>query len=207
MPKEIAILLLALLGIMGFAAVGVALHKAWEILWPPLRTNWGLQFLIYRKRPNPLQWLIDIAENQRRNPISHLVITDRIIMGVHLNDHRPRLQVRVCFTNLGMHDLIISQPEGYPYFGNEKSTDYIRDEGGYHTVPDGNSAASFNLDIYIPAEFLDGVRKEVESPPGEVRSISLGRLRVMVRVSAEGAPSVRWSIGARENTEIFRPNR
>jgi hypothetical protein len=154
--------------------------------------------------PDPNHWLFDLAEQQRRDPRPQLVITDRIIMGVHLNANRPRLRVKVRFANHSVHHLTVSQPVGYPYFGNEKSEYDIRDEGGHHTVPAGNTATSFDLDIYIPAEFLDRVREEVESASGEVRSISLRYLRTMVQASTEGSPIVSWSIGG--DLEIFRRN-
>ncbi len=71
------------------------------------------------------QWLFDIAENQIQNPTSHLVITDRILMSNHLDHKRPLLGVRIIFANYGVHDLIVSNPEGYPYFGAEKSDDFV----------------------------------------------------------------------------------
>ena len=81
----------------------------------------------------------------------------------------------------------------------------IRDEGGLHNVPAGNTATTFGLDIYVPPEFLDDVRKEIKSLLGEVRSIKLGRLGTRVRANSEGSPEVERSI--RGEREIFRPNR
>lgn len=151
------------------------------------------------------QWLLDMAENQRANPTTHLVITDRIIMGVQLGARRPLLALRVCFANYGVNDLVVSNPEGYPFFGKERSSDYIRDDGGKHNVPAGNTATTFNLDIYVPAEFLEDMQREVESASGEVSGISLRQLRANVRAKDEGSIEIEWSIGG--HREIFRPNR
>ena len=205
MSVLVANTLIGITSLAGFIAVIVLCHAIWVWVRPILR-RYGLRFPIYRKdKPNPLQWLIDIAEKQRDNPTSHLVITDRIIMGVHLGDKRPRLRVRVCFANFGLNDLTISHPEGYPYFGKEKSNDQIRDEGVKYNVPAGHTSTSFDLDIYIPAEFLDDVRNEVNSPSGEVRVIRLVYLDAKVQVKSDDSPIVKWSIGG--NREVFRPNR
>jgi len=159
------------------------------------------------QKQQEFQWLLDMAENQRANPTTHLVITDRIIiiMGVQLDARRPLLALRVCFANYGVNDLVVSNPEGYPYFGKERSSDYIRDDGGKHNVPAGNTATTFNLDIYVPAEFLEDVQREVESASGEVSGISLRQLRANVRAKDEGPTEIEWSIGG--HREIFRPNR
>lgn len=157
------------------------------------------------QKQQEFQWLLDMAENQRANPTTHLVITDRIIMGVQLDARRPLLALRVCFANYGVNDLVVSNPEGYPYFGKERSSDYIRDDGGKHNVPAGNTATTFNLDIYVPAEFLEDVQREVESASGEVSGISLCQLRANVRAKDEGFTEIEWSIGG--HREIFRPNR
>ena len=157
------------------------------------------------QKQQEFQWLLDMAENQRANPTTHLVITDRIIMGVQLDARRPLLALRVCFANYGVNDLVVSNPEGYPYFGKERSSDYIRDDGGKHNVPAGNTATTFNLDIYVPAEFLEDVQREVESASGEVSGISLRQLRANVRAKDEGSTEIEWSIGG--HREIFRPNR
>lgn len=201
MQVWVAIALLSITAVVGLAALLFLLHAAW--VWSrPYRARYGLRLQVYdRNEPNPNQWLLDMAEKQLDNPTSHLVITERIMLGNNLGDNRPWLRLRVRLANYGVHDLIISQPEGYPYFGNEKSSDFIRDQGGTHNVPAGNTATSFDLDIYIPAEFLEDVRGEVDLS-GEVRSIRLGQLRVMVRANAEGAPSVGWSIGG--DPEVFR---
>ena len=157
------------------------------------------------QKQQEFHWLLDMAENQRANPTTHLVITDRIIMGVQLDARRPLLALRVCFANYGVNDLVVSNPEGYPYFGKERSSDYIRDDGGKHNVPAGNTATTFNLDIYVPAEFLEDVQREVESTSGEVSGISLRQLRANVRAKDEGSIEIEWSIGG--HREIFRPNR
>jgi len=204
MPDLVAVAIVLVAG--GAALIGVAIvaHGMW--VWSkPLRNRYSFQIGFHRRDlPDPNQWLLDLAKNQRNNPTSHLVITNRIIMGVRLTDKRPWLWVRVYFTNFGVNDLTISQPEGYPYFGNEQSDDYIRDEASTYTVPAGNSATSFDLKIYVPDAFLEEVRNEVESLSGEVRSISLGRVRARVWADAEGSPTVRWSIGG--DREVFRPN-
>ena len=157
------------------------------------------------QKQQEFQWLLDMAENQRANPTTHLVITDRIIMGVQLDARRPLLALRVCFANYGVNDLVVSNPEGYPYFGKERSSDYIRDDGCKHNVPAGNTATTFNLDIYVPAEFLEDVQREVESTSSEVSGISLRQLRANVRAKDEGPIEIEWSIGG--HREIFRPNR
>ena len=205
MPSQIAIVIVAISGVAALIGLGIVMHGAW-VQTRPFRAKWRIRNFLYRRDvPIPHQWLLDIAEKQWDNPTSHLVITDRIIMGVHLDDRRPRLQLRVTYTNFGVHNLVMSQPEGYPYFGYEKSEYYKRDEGGQISVPAGHTASSFSLDIYIDAEFLDDVRSEIDSSSGELRGITLGQVRAMVRAGAEGAPSVGWGLGG--PGAVFRPNR
>lgn len=210
MPSWVAVALLGILAAGGLIAFVFLLRGFWT--WSsPFRNRYALQVPIFRSDlPDVNQWLFDHAERQRDNPTSHLVITDRIIMGDNLGQKRPWLRVRVCFTNLGVNDLTISQPEGYPYFGDEKSSFHIRDEGGAHNVPAGHSGTSFDLDIYVPPEFLGGVRAEVASASGEVTNISLRYVQASVKANVEGSPKVGWSIGGRiggSRKEVFRPNR
>ena len=184
MPDRLAITLVVAMGIMALVATLVMVHGLLGYM-KPLYYRWVLQSPIRRRETvNPHQWLIDLVEKQRQNPTSHLVITDRIIMGVHLDDKRPRLWVRVYFTNFGVNDLTISQPEGYPRFGDEQSeiTASKMKEAAI-MCPAGNSATSFDLNIYIPDPFLKDVRNEVESLSGEVKSINLAQVRARVQAS------------------------
>lgn len=170
-----------------------------------MRSRYGLRTPVYRHKANPYQSLIDIAKEQRANPTTHLVVTDRILMGVFLDEKLPYVRVRVCFTNFGLNEVSISQPEGYPYFGNNRSPYELKDTGERYNVPPGNTATSFDFNIQIPHELLEEIRQEAKLPSGEIRSISLRSVTAQVQAKTEGAPVAKWNFG--RGREVFRPNR
>lgn len=205
MPDFIAYVLIAITSLAGFIAVIVLCHAVW--IWSrPIRKRYALRFPIYRQdKPNPLQWLIDIAEQQEHNPTTHLVVIDRIVLASYLDKKLPYVRIRVCFANFGVNEVSIAQPEGYPYFGNNRLPCELKDTGGRYNVPPGNTATSFDLDIYFPPELVEDVRKEVDAPSGEMRSLSLSQVSAKVQAKGEDAPTVEWQFAT--GREVFRPNR
>ena len=205
MTPQIAVTLLIITGITEITALGVLSHGVW--LWSkPMRSRYGWRWPLYRRdKPNPHQGLIDMAKLRQGNPITHLVITDRIIMRFDRDDARPYIRLRISYANLGLNQVLVGDPEGYAYFGSTRLPEYIRDMGGKHQSPAGHTGSGFDIDVYIPPEILKNLCDEVDSASGEVRSIDFRQVSAKVRVEVEGAPVIPWILGA--HREIFRPNR
>ena len=202
MPREVAIGVLALVDIMAAIAVAVVIFAASKTLLPHLAANWVIRTPVFRRRPNQFQWLFDQAEAQRTNPSSHLVVTDRIAMRLLRDKVRPYLWVRVYYKYLGVHELVISQAVGYASFNSEQLPDNItRNEGGYTNVAPGGTVL-FDLNIYIPPEFLEDFCREYDA--GEIRGLGLRDVRAKVWVKDNDAPPVPLGLDADRMT--FRVN-
>ena len=193
--------------IASFAAL-VALTVLFHSIWVSSIAKWklyALQFPLYRKdRSNPLQWLIDIAEKQKDNPTTHLVVTERLWLRSSFNsdDKRPFVQVRIHYRNLGVNDLLVSEPEGYATYRSEKLPNYIKGGKGYSNVP-AEGQGIFNLDVYIPPEFIKDVCDELNSPTGELRHLGLSNVIAEVYIKDDDTKISGWNLG--NEGVIYRP--
>ncbi len=202
MPEQLAVVLVVIMVVAGVIALVVLLHSIW--IWTRrIRNRYALQFPVYRRdKPNPLRWLIDRAEEQRDNPLTHLVVTDRIWSSFDRHAKSPYLALRIFYTNLGLYDLKVGQPEGYAYYNSDRLPDRIISEGGLNNVPAG-AKSYISLNVYIPPEFLEDVCKEVESDTKELRGLELREIKASVHIK-DDARQVWWLLGA-ERT-FFRSN-
>ena len=149
--------------------------------------------------------LIDIVDKQKDNLITYLVVTDRIWFEFKCDAKRPYIWVRIYYKNLGIHDLMISSPEGYVYYASEQLPDRIIAKEGQHNVSANGGICIFDLTIYIPPEFNKDISAEVDSPTGEVRKLQLHDMSANVYIKGDNTHSVKWSLGGER--VIFRPNR
>ncbi|MFC2065835.1 hypothetical protein ACFLUO_02070 [Chloroflexota bacterium] len=149
--------------------------------------------------------LLDIAEKQRDNPITHLVITDRIWFEFKREAKLPFIHVRIYYKNLGVNDLLITFPEGYAYYTSERLPDRIEAQEGRHNVPANGGVGIFDLNIYIPIGFRDDVCMEIDNlPRREIRNLQLNEISSKVYIKGDDTRFVKWSLGGER--AIFRPN-
>ncbi len=203
MPATLAYTLLTIAAIAALVFILVLSHSIW--VWSrPKRQRYALQSPIYKRdKPNPQQWLLDIAQGQRDNPLTHLVITDRIWFHINRDAKRPYLTLRIFYRNLGIFDLLVEHPEGYASYKSEKLPDYIRASRGKNNVPAGRDG-SFDLEVFIPDKFLTDVCTELDSITGELRGLGLEHMMAGVYIKGE-EQLFQWYFG--ESRTIFRPNR
>ncbi len=204
MPDIVANVLIAITSLAGFIAVTVLCHSVW--VWSrPIRKRYALQLPVYgRDKPNPMQWLLDTAKEQRDLPCNHLVFTDCVWFDFSRDDKRPRLRIQISYKNLGIYDLSVGQPYGYVSYKSEQLPDHIIETEAHTTVPSGG-IIPFHLDVYIPKEFHADICAEMDSAMGEIRGIDLQGLKVKVHAKADDAPSVLLSLWAAKM--VIRPNR
>jgi hypothetical protein len=204
MPALVAIILIIIASLAWVIALIILCHGIW--VWTrPMRKRYALQFPIYRcDKPNPLQWLVDIAEKQKHNPTTHLVIEDLIWFSFNRDEKRPFLWLRIYYRNLGVNDLVITQLEGYAYYKSEKLPDYINGGEVKNNVA-AEGIGIFDVNVYIPSQFVKDVCAEIDSPTGELRDLGLHELCPKVYVDGDITHYIRWNIGQRRL--IFRPNR
>ncbi len=203
MPDLLADILLAVALVAISILVIVLTRNIW--VWTrPIRKRYAFQVSVHRRdKPNPLQWLVDRAEEQRDNPVTHLIVTDRIWSSFDRHAKSPYLALRIFYTNLGLYDLQIGQPEGYAYYNSDRLPDRIISERGFNNVPAG-AKSYISLNVYIPPKFLEDICKEVESDTKELRGLELREIKASVHIK-DNARQVWWLLGA-ERT-FFRPNR
>ena len=87
-----------------FPALGLALFII--VIWQIRKTK----PTIVSKNDTTLSKLPSIAERQKGNPCTHLVITDRIWLDFKRNAKRLYVWLRIYYTNLGVNDLMDSHP-------------------------------------------------------------------------------------------------
>jgi len=149
--------------------------------------------------------LLEIAERQKDNPVTHLVITDRIWFEFKREAKLPFIWVRIFYKNLGVNNLMITLPEGYAYYNSERLPDRIVSQEGRQNVPASGGIGQFDLNIYIPLGFRDDVCVEVDNlPRREIRNLQLHEISAKVYIKGDDTRFVKWSLGG-ERT-IFRPN-
>lgn len=196
--------------------------QAEGVVWHLMLTDWvfpilGLVLLIVviRQRggvKSPITFphnapdtLVEIARKQEDNPISHLVITDRIWFEFKREAKLPFIWVRIYYKNLGVHDLMITLPEGYAYYNSERLSDRIVAQEGRQYVPANGGIGQFDLNIYIPLGFRDDVCLEVDNlPRREIRNLQLHKIITKVYIKGDDTRCVKWSLGGER--AIFRPN-
>ena len=150
--------------------------------------------------------LLNIAEKQKENPITHLVITDRIWFEFKREAKLPFIWVRIYYKNLGVNDLMITLPEGYAYYNSERLPDRIVAQEGWQNVPASGGIGQFDINIYIPLGFRDDVCIEVDNlPRREIRNLQLHEISSKVYIKGDDTRCVKWSLGGER--AIFRPNR
>ena len=196
---------------MGVICSFVVLHWAFGVIRNAVFrfcSTWGLRWPwpLYRKdRPSPLQWLVDLAQEQVQNPAKYLVPTDRVVLNFDRDALRPYLRVRTFYQYLGLHSLVVGQPEGFPTFLGEQLPDKIEDQGGKTNIDPGGEAI-VDLDVFIPDKFLKAVCDEYDS--GAIRSLELYGLKAKIAVKArDGSGDLNrwWNLGAPRPS--FRLNR
>ena len=151
------------------------------------------------------QWLLAHAEKQRDNPASYLVATDRILFDFNRDARRPRLHMRLYYVNRGVYDLVVSQPEGYPFYQGEQLPDLITDRGVKNNVPAGDGNLLIDLDVFIPEQFMVAVCQELDTGAGEVRQLGLNDLSCKVWIKGDDSREHRLGLGS--DRMIIRPNR
>lgn len=160
------------------------------------------QIIIQQNAPDRL---LEIAEKQRDNPVTHLVITDRIWFEFKREAKLPFIWVRIYYKNLGVNDLMITLPEGYAYYNSERLPDRIVAQEGRQNVPASGGIGQFDLHIYIPIGFRDDVCIEVDNlPRREIRNLQLHEISSKVYIKGDDTRCVKWSLGGER--VIFRPN-
>jgi hypothetical protein len=183
-----------------------SLYSLYETLWnrekEKLDSSKATTTEIERK---PLDNLLEIARKQRDNPVTNLVITDRIWFEFKREAKLPFIWVRIYYKNLGVNDLVITLPEGYAYYNSERLPDRIVAQEGWQNVPANGGVGQFDLHIYIPIGFRDDVCLEVDNlPRREIRNLQLHEISSKVYIEGDDTRCVNWSLGGER--EIFRPN-
>lgn len=136
-------------------------------------------------QPSPDQWLLDRATEQQHNPIPFLVRQDTLMMRFTKDARRPKLSIRIYYTNLGIYDLEVGYPEGYPSYQSEQLPDFIRAIEGKTNVPAHGGRWSVDLNIFIPEEFMKPICEELESEDGIIRGIELNGVTAKVWVKGD----------------------
>lgn len=192
MPEWLAKALIAIAAIAIIIAIIVMLNGIW--VWiSPIRKRYALRNPLYREdKPNPLQWLIDIADKQRDNPSTHIVLTDSIWFSYTRDAVLPCLRLKVYYKYFGVHNLIVGHPEGFVVYKGEELPNFIQGgEGGCNVTPEEDII--FDLEIYIPEKFKEDMCTELYSGTGDIRNLSLNKLKAKIQVG-NNPKTILWHI-------------
>lgn len=203
MPNWLAVIFVSVTAIVGFIALLVLLHGLW--IWSKsVRMHIGLQIPspFYRKnKPNPNQWLIDLAERQRQTPQDFFAFTGQMAVGLSRNDKRPYLSVRCYYRNYSVHRWEIGELKGYVRWKNEQLPEEVKQDGSIQQIAPLEHIV-FDWKVHIPSEYLVDLCIEYDS--GEIKSLNLSGLTATLRVNS-GDSDVRVSLG--HPNDVIRINR
>ena len=184
--------LVVFIAVMGSVAVGAVVHSLWRAT-EPIRKSFGLRWPFYRRdRPNPLQWLLDEADRQRDNPLSHLVFTERLITHQERNPGRPYVRLNLTYHNYGVHALLAGMPFGNVSFGRDRLERIELEHDGQNTVP-ANHIGVLHFDLYIPPALSENVFNEIDSERGLV-SLDFGGLTIRVQLQDDTEHTLTWRL-------------
>ncbi|MFC2033805.1 hypothetical protein ACFLTT_00155 [Chloroflexota bacterium] len=204
-----------LLILYGIVCMFVPLKKIWEVL---MSIRWRSPIFRQLNKKSEetkaklstdegeISRLLKIAERQRDNPVTHLVITDRIWFEFKREAKLPFIWARIFYKNLGVNDLMITLPEGYVFYKSERLPERIIAEEGRQNVPANGGIGQFNLSIYIPIGFRDDVCAEIDdvTKNKEIRNLQLHEISSKVYIKGDDTRCVKWSLGGER--AIFRSN-
>ena len=141
--------------------------------------NWGLQVPVYRKRPNPLQGLIDIADEDRETPVRNVIVTGRFIDLNHLDDASPHVLFRIHLINCCIYSIFFEGIEGKCDFQNSPlETDIDNYQGGGRSRWLRRHQGIIRFRQFIPQEIVDRIKSDIASDPSLVRGFSLSSVKI-----------------------------
>ena len=124
-------------------------------------------------------------------------------MGFSRDAARPMLKIQIQYRNLSVHDMQISQPEGFVTYRGERLPEPPAATNSPKNVPDGANGV-LRFEIFIAEVFRDAVCEEEDTGRGEIRNLGLNGLYAMVRVQGNDS-TVKWGLGL--GNAAIRPNR
>lgn len=192
-PDQVAILLA-----IGFVA-GIILFSFWASveLWTLARAflgRWGLRRPIFRKsKPNPNQWLVDIAAEDEANPASRIKIIQASVLRWDLEAKRPYIIFRVILFNGTVHSVLFGAAQGYASYKGESLGEVIRDQNDGHTRVPRGSPYDMVLTQYVPHNEIETIHKELGS--GLMRLFDFGAVTIEFGIDKPSAHVARMSLG------------
>jgi hypothetical protein len=188
-------LLIARAWMVIIAALVVALEiRKWL---KQLADTWGIRTPIFRKdKPDPHQWLLDIAQEDADNPARHLIILKQTITNMDLRSDRMRPWIELGFTlyNGGVHNILVGPVKGHAHFKGDELSDPIEDAGGRSNKPRGH-VHDYKVRQYLPADVAKAIYDEI-CRTQRVRSLGLSKVTLEVRGESPGSQIVQMSLGS-----------
>ena len=184
MPTWLAVALLVVF-LVALVTFGVVLfHALWGLIG-----NWWAVYrlqppLVRKDRPDPNQWLLDIAKEDAENPAQFLLITDSMIVNSDLHEHleRPWIELGVTLRNCNVHTVTVGDVTGHARFHGNELREPISGSTGKSNKPRGHSH------VYTMRQYLspDQARQIQEERVEETRLCGGQRRKELRSLSLAG---------------------
>lgn len=184
----IAGIIVLILGSVAFLASRVVMPaveygRRWSLRWP----------VVERDRPDPNQWLLDIARNDANSPVNHLMLLEAKISNKNLDpgEYRPWIELGFTLYNGGVHDILVGPARGHMTFSGKELPEPV--ESSAHSRKPRGHEHVFKVKQVLPKEIADQAFTELRER-GAICSLGVSGVRVKVESKAENGETVEWSL-------------
>lgn len=200
MPTWVAIGFLVFIGIMIFVFTVVGLQSAIKTFVPRIRGHWTIQSPIVRKRTNPLQWLVDIAAEEREHAASRIYITDRTIQVGHLTDASPYVTFLISVTNGCIYPVFWEGVTGKVYFlNNPLEKDIEEPQRGGRSRWLRGFRGHIRLRQFLPSDAVEQLKLDLADNPTIVRAFSLSSVTLSFTADTPEGTTTTVTLGGNRN--------
>ena len=193
MPVQLAIPLLAFMGLMGGIAGLVVVWEVYRLSIPVVKRHRLRWPIVNREAPDPHQWLLDIAQRDAEDPGGNLLIMDTRIADKKLDpsEFRPWIELGFTLYNAGVHAITVGQATGHMVFQGRELPEPV--EASRLSNKPRRHLHEYRVKQVLPKEIAELVLSEIEER-GMVWSLGVSGIRVHVESSGENGRTVDWPL-------------
>lgn len=180
----------------------------WLHIGEPIWTRIRHLRLIDTEKPNPYQWLLDIAEYDARNPQAKLLVRSLHVRDTDLKPEtrRPWLDIEATFFNGGVHTILVGPIEGWASHNSNELADKVESKG--RSRLERGTSTGYVFRIYVPSDvakaiYAEEISIEVSRSFRRIRSLDLSKVRVNVKSEPIGSAHFETSSSLADQHTIF----
>ena len=161
-----------------------------------VRSRWGVRVPVYDKRkPDPNQWLLDIAQDDANRPVKYLLILKQTVSNKDLdpNTMSPWVEVSQWLYNGGVHSIVVGPIKGRGSYEGQDLPEPVEGPDGRSRYPRGHTA-EFKIKQRLPPDVAAKVYEEIRKT-GKLRSLGLSNVRLQVESESVDGQTVSMALG------------